>query len=45
MKHLLMIPVVLIMMPFVVILFAATAAWLVSGLTLILFASIIEALY
>ncbi len=45
MKHLLMIPVVLIMTPFVVLLFAATAAWLVSGIALILFASILETLY
>lgn len=39
-----MFPFVLLMMPFVVILFAATAAWLVSGFVLILLAAILEAL-
>lgn len=44
MKHLLMFPFVLLMMPFIVVLFAATAAWLVSGFALILLAAILEAL-
>lgn len=44
MKHVLMFPFVLLMMPFFVILFAATAAWLVSGFALVLLASILEAL-
>lgn len=39
-----MFPVVLLMSPFVILLFAATAVWLVSGVALILFASILEAL-
>lgn len=45
MKHLVAIPLVLLMIPFIIILFAATAAWLVSGIALILFASILETLY
>lgn len=44
MKYLLMFPLVALMIPFVVLLFAATAVWLVSGVALILFASILEAL-